>query len=178
MGESFELDPVEWITAGAVGAPGERTFYLQAKLGHGLVALVLEKGQVRHLAQVAQQLLARVEVTVTPDDLDTSAQQVLEPVVSSWRAGSLALGMDEAGERFLLEAEELQLADELDADTPDQPATARFWMSRQQLVAMTAHAAFVVEAGARESCRLCDRPIDPVGGHLCPALNGNGPLVR
>lgn len=178
MGESYELDPVDWITAGAVGAPGSRIFYLQARLGHDLVALVVEKGQVRHLAQVAQELLARVEVAVTPDDLDTATQQVLEPVVPSWRAGSLALGMDDAGERFLLEAEELLLTDELDGADEAEPGTARFWMSREQLVAMAAHAAFAVEAGARESCRLCDRPIDPVRGHVCPVLNGHGPLVR
>jgi uncharacterized repeat protein (TIGR03847 family) len=176
VGESYELDPVDWITAGAVGEPGRRTFYLQAKVGHGLVALVVEKGQVRMLAQLAQELLARVDVIVTPDDLDTSAQQLLEPVVPSWRAGALSLGMDDDGARFLLEAEELLGLEEDDEDGPE-PAVARFWMDRAQLVALAAHAAFSVEAGARETCRLCSRPVDPVRGHVCPVQNGHGPLT-
>lgn len=174
MAESFELDPVDWITAGAIGPPGQRTFYIQARVGHGLVALVVEKGQVRMLAQLAQELLAGVDVIVTPDDLDTSRQQLLEPVVPSWRVGTLSLGMDERGERFLLEAEELVL----DEEGEEEPAVARFWLDREQLVALAAHAAFSVEAGARETCRLCSRPIDPQGGHVCPVLNGHGPLMR
>jgi uncharacterized repeat protein (TIGR03847 family) len=176
VAESFELDPVDWITAGAIGEPGSRTFYLQARQEHGLVALVVEKGQVRMLAQLAQELLARLDVTVTPDHLDTAAQQLLEPVSVAWRAGALSLGMDEDGERFLLEAEELVL-DEDDEVEEIEPAVARFWMDRDQLVALAAHAAFSVEAGARETCRLCSRPIDPTHGHVCPTLNGHGPLL-
>ena len=170
MSESFELDPVDWITAGAVGDPGERTFYLQATRSEGLVALVVEKTQVQHLAQVAQELLARVDVVVTPDDLNTNVQQLKEPVAPAWRAGSLAVGMDEDGERFLLEAHELT-----DEDDPAQ-GVARFWMNREQLVAMAAYAAFVVEAGARPTCDLCNRPTETDGSHVCPALNGYSPL--
>jgi uncharacterized repeat protein (TIGR03847 family) len=173
MGESYELDPVDWITAGAVGEPGQRTFYIQARRGQGLVALVVEKGQVRLLAQLAQELLARVDVAVTPDDLDTGSQQLLEPIVAAWRAGSLSLGMDDMGERFVLEAEELTD----DEDDDDEPGVARFWMDRTQLIALSAYAAFVVEAGARETCRLCSRPIDPRSGHVCPVQNGHGPLT-
>jgi uncharacterized repeat protein (TIGR03847 family) len=173
VAESYELDPVDWITAGAVGEPGARTFYIQARRrGDDAVALVCEKEQVRVLARLAQELLARVDVAVTPDDLDEAAQQLSEPVVPAWRVGSLSIGMTEDGSRFLLEAEEL--TDEED----EEGATARFWMSREQLVAMAAHAAYAVEAGARETCRLCNRPIDPVEGHVCPALNGHGPLTR
>ncbi len=171
MSESFELDPVDWITAGAIGEPGSRTFYVQAHKDHSVVALLVEKQQVRQLAQVAQELLERIDVTVTPDDLDTRTQQLQEPIAAAWRAGRLALGMDEDGERFLLEAEELVEGEDA------EPATARLWMTSEQLTAMAAHAAWSVEAGARETCRLCNRPIDPAG-HLCPAMNGHGPLVE
>nr|MBA3621836.1 DUF3090 family protein [Euzebyales bacterium] len=78
------------------------------------------------------------------------------------------------GQRFLLEAE--QLLDD-DDETQEEPGTIRLWLSRDQLVAMAAYAAFIVEAGARESCRLCGRPVDPVTGHVCPATNGHGPLT-
>lgn len=171
MAESFELDPVDWITAGAVGEPGDRTFYIQARRGDELVALVCEKEQVRVLAQLAQELLGRIDVTVTPDDLDEASQRLLDPVVPAWRAGSMSIGMTEDGGRFLLEAEELT------EDEDAEAATARFWMERDQLVALAAYAAYAVEAGARESCKLCNRPIDPLEGHVCPAQNGHGPLT-
>jgi uncharacterized repeat protein (TIGR03847 family) len=171
MTESFEFRPVEWLTAGAVGEPGQREFYIQARASGDEVALLVEKEQVRMLAQLAQELLARIDVAVTPDDLDTSAQQLREPLEPAWRAGSMSLGMDTEGTHFLLEAEELT------EDEDAEPAIARFWMTQAQLVSFAAYAAYAVQAGARERCRLCGRPIDPVDGHVCPATNGHGPLT-
>jgi uncharacterized repeat protein (TIGR03847 family) len=174
MTESFEYRPVEWLTAGAVGEPGQRTFYIQALRAGDMVSLVVEKEQVRMLAQLAQELLGRVDVTVTPDDLDTAGQALREPVEPIWRAGSMSLGMDTGGGQFVLEVQEF-VDDE--AETEEEPAVARFWMDQRQLVALAAHAAYAVEAGARERCRLCGRPIDPVDGHVCPATNGHGSLT-
>ena len=170
MGDSFDLDAIDWITAGAVGEPGQRTFYVQARRGHDLLAIVVEKTQVQWLTRHAQDLLSSVGVVVTPDDLDANAQQLLEPVMPVWRAGSMGLGMDEEGEQFLFEAEEL-------VDEDEDPGRIRLVCTRAQVVAMVAYAAFVVEAGARESCRFCGRPIDRVAGHVCPAANGHGPLT-
>lgn len=172
MSTSFEFDPVDWITAGALGEPGERVFFVQARKGAEVVALLVEKAQVAAFAQLAQELLTQAGVTVTPDDLVESAQRLVEPVQPAWRAGSMSLGMDEEGARFLLEAEEL-VTDE-DAG---EAGTARFWMDRDQLVAMVAYAAFVVEAGARARCRFCGRPMAADGAHVCPATNGHGPLT-
>ncbi|MGH8930866.1 MAG: DUF3090 family protein [Egibacteraceae bacterium] len=171
MAESYELDPVDWITVGAVGDPGQRTFYVQAMRGIDVVAIVVEKVQVSALAQLAQQLLARIGVEVKPDDLDEGRMRLREPVMPAWRAGSMSLGMDEEGARFLLEAEELV------GDEAEEGGQARFWLTRDQLVALAAHAVFAVEAGARDRCFLCSRPIDPVEGHVCPATNGHGPLT-
>lgn len=172
MGESFELDPVDWITAGAVGEPGRRTFYVQARQGGELVVLLVEKEQVRMLAQLSVEVLSRLDVTVTPDDLDTSRQALVDPAVPAWRAGTMKLSMEADAERFVLEAEEL-----VEDEETDEAGSARFWMTREQLVALAAHAAYAVEAGARETCRLCSRPIDPIHGHVCPATNGHGPLT-
>lgn len=171
MADDHELDPVDWITAGAVGAPGARTFFLQARKGGEYVALLLEKGQVAALAQLAQRLLADVGVLVTPDDLDVAVQRLVEPVEPAWRAGTLSLGVESEGTRFVLEATELGEEDEPDL------AVARFAMDREAMVGLAAHAAYSVEAGARERCRLCGRPIDPVDGHVCPATNGHGTLT-
>ena len=93
MADSFELDPVDWISAGAVGEPGRRIFFIQARRGPDLVALMLEKSQVAALAQLAQELLARVDVVVTPDDLDEGRMRLLDPVPPAWRAGSASRGL-------------------------------------------------------------------------------------
>lgn len=168
MGETFEFESVDFITAGAVGQPGQRAFYIQAEGAGARVSLMVEKEQVRSLAQVAQDLLSRAGVTVTPDHLEESSQRLREPVEPVWRVGTMSLGMEEDGERFVLEAEELAEAD-------DEQGLARFWMRTEQLTALAAHAAYAVEAGARETCRLCGRPKN-VDGHVCPAMNGHGPL--
>ncbi|MGH8885665.1 MAG: DUF3090 family protein [Egibacteraceae bacterium] len=170
MADSFELDPVDWITAGAVGEPGRRTFYVQARRGEDLVAIIVEKTQVSALAHLAQELLTRLGVKVTADDLDERAMRLLEPVMPAWRAGSMSLGMDAAGQRFVLEADEL-------TQEEHDSATARFWLDRPQLVRLAAYAAHAVEAGSRERCQICNRPIDPVDGHVCPSTNGHGPLT-
>ena len=170
MTASFEWDPVDWITAGAVGEPGQRTFFVQAEKDAERISLLVEKGQVRTLSQLAQELLSRVGVAVLPDDLDTAGQQLREPIEPLWRAGTIGLGIEEDAQRFLLEMTEL-------AEEEDDAEQIRLWMSTEQLVALAAHAAFTVEAGARETCRLCGRPIDPVRGHVCPSTNGHGRLT-
>ena len=49
---SFELDAPDHFTAGAVGPPGQRVFYLQAREGGTLVTLKCEKEQVRRARRV------------------------------------------------------------------------------------------------------------------------------
>ena len=49
MSASYDLERPDHFTAGAVGAPGQRVFYLQAREGRTLVTLKSEKEQVRAL---------------------------------------------------------------------------------------------------------------------------------
>ena len=173
MSESYDLDPVDWVTASSIGPPGDRTFYVQAKKDGRYVAVVVEKAQVRALAELAQELLARVDVAVTPDDV-SSELELQGPVQPVWRAGQMSLGSDEEGEVFVLEAVELIVLDE-DDDIPE-PATLRIVMDRAQLVGLAAFAAFAVEHGGRERCNVCDGLRDPATGCMgCPLTNGSGP---
>jgi uncharacterized repeat protein (TIGR03847 family) len=182
MAESIEFESTEWITAGAIGEPGRRTFFVQARAGERVVALVVEKGQVAGLADLAQQLLSRFDVVVTPDDLDAAHHQLIDGIEPLWRVGEMSLGASADGERFVLECAEVLFADPDDPDelaeaALEDRATARFWLTRHQLVRLAAYAAYAVEAGSRERCRLCSRPIDPGEGHVCPASNGHGKLT-
>ncbi len=171
MSGSFELDPVTKLTAGAVGEPGARTFYVQGRSAAQLVTLLAEKEQVRALAVSITQMLEAVPATedapdseaVTPGDLALE-----EPLVPEWRIGPMALHYDDARDRITLIASEL-IDEEEGSDT--EAATARFVATRAQARALAEHAEGVVEAG-RPRCRFCGFPMD-AEGHMCVAMNGH-----
>jgi uncharacterized repeat protein (TIGR03847 family) len=102
----IELDPVERITAGAVGPPGQRVFYLQGRKGDQLVTLLVEKQQVQLLAASVVEILARVgkETGQGPSEEEMALD---EPLLAEWRAGRLSIGYHEERDLVMLEAEQL-----------------------------------------------------------------------
>lgn len=184
----MDLEHVDRITAGAVGEPGERTFYLQARTGTELVTLILEKQQVELLSDSILDILSRVgkETGEGPAEEELELEEPLEPV---WRVGRLSIGYEEERDRMVLELEELvpeeedeegeEGDDEQQGVTPElpEPDRIRMWATREQLLALSRHAAAVAAAG-RPRCEFCGNPIDPEG-HICPAMNGHrGPARR
>ena len=161
----IELDPVDRITAGAVGEPGQRVFYLQGRKGDQLLTVLVEKEQVELLSSSLVEVLARTgkETGEGPgeDELDLE-----DPVVPEWRAGRLSIGYEEERDLVLLEMEEA-----LPDDATEDAGRIRFWASREQALALARHGAAVCAAG-RPRCELCGNPMDPEG-HVCPALNGH-----
>jgi uncharacterized repeat protein (TIGR03847 family) len=121
----IELDPVERITAGAVGPPGERVFYLQGRKGDQVVSLLVEKQQVQLLAASVVEILARVgkETGQGPSEEEMDLN---EPIVAEWRAGRLSIGYHEERDLLMLEAEELldEPDDEEDEEQQEEGATA------------------------------------------------------
>ena len=164
MSESFDLDPVERITADAVGEPGERTFFVQARGLTERVTLLAEKEQVRLLGQALVQLLGtlpEIDEGLEPNDLDLE-----EPVEPEWRVGEIAIEYEDSTDRVAIVITEL-----LEEEDEGLPARARFIASRAQARALAAHALDVVAAG-RPRCQFCGYPLDPEG-HVCPAMNGH-----
>lgn len=172
----IELDPVDRITAGAVGEPGQRVFLIQGRQAERLVTILVEKQQVELLSASLVEILARSgkETGRGPADEELELE---EPFVPEWRAGRLSVGYDEDRDLVLLECEEIgaepEEDDEEDEPLPplDEPARVRFWASREQALALARHGAEVAAAG-RPRCELCGNPMDPEG-HICPALNGH-----
>ena len=168
MTSSFDFDAPDHFTAGAVGPAGRRVFFLQARQNGEVANLRLEKQQVAALGDYLAGILADLpDAGVEPTDVD-----LIEPAVEEWVVGALAVAYEEAEDRVLLVAEEL--VPEVDEDDPsvpepDDPATARFRLTRGQVLAFIRHAAELVTSG-RPLCRLCGKPIDP-DGHACPRLN-------
>ena len=75
---SRDLDPVTRLTADAVGEPGQRTFYLQAASGADQVTLLVEKEQVRRLAESLESWLPELAAgeEEQPEELEPEPQQV------------------------------------------------------------------------------------------------------
>jgi uncharacterized repeat protein (TIGR03847 family) len=174
MGGMIELDPVDRLTAGALGEPGNRVFYLQARQVDRLVTVLVEKQQVELLSASLVEILARAgkETGEGPPEEEMDLE---EPVVPEWRAGRISIGYDEDRDMILLEAEEVLESEEdepegITADAPE-PGKIRLWASREQALALARHGAAVAAAG-RPRCQMCGNPIDPEG-HVCPALNGH-----
>ncbi len=172
----MDLGPVDRITADAIGEPGERVFYLQARAGDDLVTLVVEKQQVQLLSASVLELMATLSIE-TGEVPDASQMDLEEPLEPRWRAGRLALGFDQALGVFTLEIEEYR--PELNEEEQDDPRSAteedaeivRLLATREQMFALSRHGAEVAARG-RPTCQFCGNPMDPEG-HACPAMNGH-----
>lgn len=169
---TFDFDRVSSIVADAVGKPGQRTFFLQARQGRQTATLTMEKQQVAALAASILQLLEELEeknpdltMSITEQDL-----RLVEPIEPAFRVGQMGLGYDENQDMIVLVAQALVLDDEETISEDDVPR-ARFYATREQMRALSEHALDAVASG-RPECPLCGRPIDPEG-HFCPRTNGH-----
>jgi uncharacterized repeat protein (TIGR03847 family) len=170
----MDLDPVDKLTTGTVGEPGQRTFFIQATQGERVITILVEKEQVELLGTSILEILASVgrETGEGPQEEALELEVPLEPL---WRAGRLSIGYAEDRDLMLLELEELvETPGEEEADDPTvlpEPARVRLWATREQMFALARHGAAVAARG-RPKCRFCGNPIDPEG-HMCPAMNGH-----
>ena len=189
MSPSFDLGAVDAFTAGTVGAPGQRVFYLQARADGQVVTVKCEKQQVAALGQYLERLLQ--DLPAPGDGPLPTALELLEPVDAVWVAGQLAVAWEADADRFVVVVEELDPdaveGDDDDADEDDDDSSAgvgpdpidwlvtfdrgrlRVELSRGQALAFAARAVELIAAG-RPSCRFCGLPIDP-DGHPCPRMN-------
>jgi len=167
MNPSFELETPDHFTAGAVGPPGERVFYIQSREGDRLVTLKAEKEQVGALGEYLGGLLVRLGGAGAPVVGDAA---LLEPITPAWAIGAIAVGYDGARDRIIVEARELV---EEEKESAPETATARLHLTRSQAAAFVERARALMKAG-RPACSVCSQPIDPAG-HLCPRRNGQPP---
>ena len=177
----MDLENVDKITAGAVGEPGGRTFFIQAREGDRTITITVEKEQVELLASSILEILATIDLE-TGDGPADDALELEPPLEPLWRAGRLSIGYAEARARRVLELEELlPEPDEEDEegtggaallDAPE-PGRVRLWATREQMFALSRFGAAVAARG-RPRCQYCGNPLEP-DGHVCPAMNGHRP---
>jgi uncharacterized repeat protein (TIGR03847 family) len=195
----IELETVDSLGAGAVGDPGEREFFLQARTESAQLTVLVEKEQVALLATEAVAFLDRIaedypEGPHVPTPVVPQAG-LREPTVPLFRARLIGLGFDPEREMVLIELRERSSEDEEEGEALASPAeadpvpelpdagtavadptdedeegyVARIYATRGQVRAMAAKGAEAVAAG-RPLCPLCDMPMDPAG-HRCPRWN-------
>src|SRR4051794_27676101 len=111
----YDLNPVQFIVADAMGEPGKRTFFLQGRAGSQLVSLVLEKQEVSNLAMSVLQLLEELETTYPTLKRTSSSKRALKPehpMDPYFRVGQLSLGYDEEKDKVWLIAKALVATEE------------------------------------------------------------------
>jgi uncharacterized repeat protein (TIGR03847 family) len=143
----YEFDPVTHITAGALGLPGQRVFYIQAERGLDRVTLLCEKEHVQALAEAIDEMAGKLEeefkLARTPvlavDDVKMTIKEPVEPL---FRVGAMALGYDANRDRMLLVAQEA-----LSEDEERDPNEVRFYATREQMQTLSAYAKDVVGRG-------------------------------
>jgi uncharacterized repeat protein (TIGR03847 family) len=187
--EIIELDDVDGLGTGAVGEPGKRAFYIQARTPNAQLTVLVEKEQVALLATEAVAFLDRIadDFPELPLSVPPTETELREPTVPLFRARLIGLGFDPERELVLLELRERaaddadegesgdgqEAEDELavvDAGLDDDAGyVARIYATRAQVRAMAARGAEAV-TGGRPPCPLCELPMDPAG-HKCPRWN-------
>ena len=174
MSDEYEFDAVDRITFGALGPPGRRTFYLQARAGLDSVTLLVEKDHVIALSEGTEEIFKSAGYPEESIEWDADSMALEEPVEPAFRVGTMAIGYAEDRDLVLIECR--PPAEEADPEREADPGlglgpSARFWITRAQLEALSAYG-MIVAAQGRPICPLCRVPMEPEG-HQCFASNGH-----
>lgn len=167
MSVYHEFEDVDAFTVGAVGRPGDRTFFLQARRGPSRVTIKCEKQQAAGIAEHLRRILSDL-----PDPTERpvpAAMQLTDPADPVFVLGPVGLGYDRSSDRVVLQLEEMPDLDEEGAPIEGTTGTVRVFITRHQAHAFCQHADSVVAAG-RPTCIWCSRPVDP-DGHPCARMN-------
>ena len=172
--EEIEFDRVDFASAGAIGAPGSRTFMIQGFQGKARVAVLVERHQIELLSDQSIEFLDSLmsefpnEEYATPIQFDQAAE--VYEISPEFRARSMGLVFDPDTLLITLELHELPF--DPDEDVIDQfmeeEKIVKLTMTRQQLRAMAVKGREAIEDG-RETCILCQAPLDE--HEICPRLN-------
>lgn len=179
MDPFIDLDHVDVFTSGAVGEPGSRVFYLQARTTDRTVTVRCEKQQVATISSYLRRALA--DLPLPEGQPPKTVMKLQEPLDEEFVLGAVALEFSASGGQFALYLKEMTIPesvaddeeDDEDDDDIDDDVTSgarvRIGLTAAQAMAFCDHSDRIVAAG-RPTCVYCDRPIDP-DGHFCPRMN-------
>jgi uncharacterized repeat protein (TIGR03847 family) len=180
----FNHEDASRFIVGTVGAPGERSFFIQTVSDFGTTTVAVEKSQVAALAERLDELVTEVRRSklASLDELGLPAlidNANLEfPIDEEFTAGVMGIAWDPDTQRVSVEIQsiadgdftELISGDEDLADVEDPPDLLRVTIRLNQVRGFITRAEKIIGAG-RPPCPFCALPIDS-SGHLCPRANG------
>jgi uncharacterized repeat protein (TIGR03847 family) len=175
----YEFNPVERFVAGTVGAPGDRTFFIQARTGSRVVSVVVDKSQVIALGERTKIMLREIkksDPTVFVKAVDVDDAPLEQPIFEEFRAGVIAMAWDAENSLIVYELREMTSSDDGDEEqavfSENDLSTdlLRVHVSPTQAASFSKRCLSLASAG-RMPCPFCGIPIDP-SGHLCPRSNG------
>jgi uncharacterized repeat protein (TIGR03847 family) len=177
MGFYYDFEDADGFATGAIGRPGERTFYVQIRGEGRTISVKCEKQQVAALSEYLRNMLA--DMPDVSGSTDSSTATLQSPVEQDFVLGSVGLGVDRSNMRMVVQLEEMILVDEdeedvfdlLDESDEDDDTTTvvRVLLTPSQARAFCDTADLFMTAG-REECKWCGSPKDPTG-HACPRFN-------
>ncbi|KAA1419906.1 DUF3090 domain-containing protein [Mumia zhuanghuii] len=157
------------FVAGTVGAPGERTFFLQASDGARVTSVALEKTQVQVLAERLEALLVEVGGDAASSGPAPGRTVDLEPldqpIEEEFRVGAMTLAWEPDDGEVVVEA--FAVTDDEDTEASDVLVVTL----RPEVALEFAERARSVVAAGRPTCPFCGGVVEPEG-HLCPRANG------
>lgn len=166
---------VERFIVSAIGEPGEREFFIQARSSEGINTVKIEKEQVRALVirfdEILTDLRRSKTLTITrleiEKDLDMDPLEL--PIEADFQVGIVGIKVNDLLLELTFQAisnQDVLLIDDLDSGpdllilTLDALTVARFSLRAKS----------IIEAG-RSVCPFCGLPVNS-SGHLCPRANG------
>ena len=166
MSEAGERDfgSASRFQAGAIGEPGNRTFYIYIEAGASTAWFLCEKGQVAALAERSLTMLNNLDRPIDEGEVERTVATAGEtpwptsPDDVVFRVGSAAIQVE--NDELIVVLHDV-----------DGERIALFAVSREQLRAMALLALNTVMSG-RPICPKCHLPEDPEG-HDCPSTNGH-----
>lgn len=176
------FDPPTRCVVGTVGEPGERTFFLQVQDAERIISVILEKDQVRILAERMKDILDQV-APKSSSSIPIDDAPLAQPILAEFRIGILGLAWDDEENRIIIEAGsrvvELAELDGLSELTEDDEDEDEIVEGNEMLdIRLTVDLARgfverslrVVKAG-RHTCPFCGNLLDQKG-HVCQRANG------
>ena len=166
----IELKPVSHITADAIGAPGQRVFYLQGWKDDTAVSLIIEKFQLQSLAIGVEQFLAQINqqlpmLSEASSEYDEAQMHIHPPVEPLFRVSEFGLSYDAESDLIALVAREVPDSAE------EAGSVVRYWCTRSQIRALIHWGVEIANRG-RPACPQCGQPME-AEGHFCARKNGH-----
>lgn len=181
----WDFDLPDRFATGAVGEPGERTFFLQAVQGRRVTSVMLEKEQVAVLADRVLAIVDEVErrglAAIDSGPAGIVDERPLEqPLHEEFRVGTLVIAWDDDVDRLIVEARSMTFdagagesalrdddidEDDIPDDAPIGPDVLRVRLT-PFMAQQFARRANSVVAGGKPVCPFCGGVLERTG-HFC-----------